>query len=543
MIDYSKINAELSEICLTIGAPKLTSPLTDLLHNPDQSIFVAVLGQFKSGKSSFINSLLGKDLLPSGVVPVTAIVTRIRYGDTNMLTVLFEDDTQITTDIAALPLYVTEKHNPENIKKVKQAVIDYPGLEPFHNINLIDTPGLGSLYRHNTIETLQWIPFTGYAIICISTERPLSDEDISLMKGIRHYCPEIAIVLTKTDLFDHAQLDEITSYINTSLSKNLPADIPVFPFSVFYNSENHRNTIFQNILVPLQQNTKQKLEKLKLFKTHYAVEQSLMYANLSLQTAIKRKTGKDAVASVLNDITSNRRHIEREMLTSGSSFKNEIRDKLEKIIMPHRVEISGKLSIQFKNDYFLWKGSLFGISRQFESWLQNMLHKEIAAIDQICFDPSNKIIKETAGYYHFSALRFRQQIDDKLFHAFGIHLPEAVWQIDFAGIDIPDISIYRAFDSHIDILLFFLPVRMFRKLIFRHFSRQIPFETEKNLQRYISDLNEKMIKTIDRIHRQALQYMANEIATVENILNQSPEDIGKIQTIIEKLEAIKKSLN
>ena len=173
MNEIKDIINEISGINRAIGAPDLTKPLSGLLNSNDKTIYVAVLGQFKSGKSSLVNSIIGENLLPVGVVPVTAIVTRLRFGVQPKLIIQYLDGKETSATIDELPQYVTEKLNPENLKQVAQAIVEHPALEPFKNISLVDTPGLGSLYRHNSETTQQWLPFTGVAIISVSAERPL----------------------------------------------------------------------------------------------------------------------------------------------------------------------------------------------------------------------------------------------------------------------------------------------------------------------------------------------------------------------------------
>jgi hypothetical protein len=173
-------------------------------------------------------------------------------------------------------------------------------------------------------------------------------------------------------------------------------------------------------------------------------------------------------------------------------------------------------------------------------WLSRHIGDEIKRVNNSCFDSVNKIVRETAGYFQYSALQFRGRLDDRLNQVLGVHLPDADWQIDFTGIDQPDINVYRAFDSHLDSLLFFLPVRWFNKIFYRHFIRQITFEIEKNLYRYISALTGKIIKTIDVIHEQALIYISAEIKNVENILQHADSNYETIRSCAERLKDLKK---
>lgn len=539
MNEIKAIISEISGINRAIGAPDLTKPVSDLLNSKDKTIHVAVLGQFKSGKSSLVNNLIGEDLLPVGVIPVTAIVTRLHFGPQPKLIIRYLDGEETSAPTDKLSQYVTEKRNPENIKKVAQAIVEHPRLEQFKNISLVDTPGLGSLYSHNSEATLQWLPFTGIALISVSAERPLSEEDINLLRGIAQYCRDIALVITKIDLFREEELKEIKAYISESVRKAIGRDIPVFEYSVVKNALKYRNALIDHLILPINNDAGSKLTEIIHYKTNTIIEQSLVYTELALQSAIKREAEKDSVNRLLQEIRKNRHHHEREVLLSGSLFKGEGRDKLEKIILPFRPSLTEKLIRQFTDDFKDWKGSLYKVSRKYEKWLNEQIGNEVRQIDNACFDQVNQIVRETAFYYQYAALQFRQRLDEKLSQVFGVHLPDACWQIDFTGIDKPDITIYRAFDSHIDSLLFFLPMKGFRSLFFRHFSKQIPYETDKNLHRYISGLNGKINKTIDTIHTQALQYISNEIRTVENILQQATSNCAVLQEYMEKLKEIK----
>jgi GTPase Era involved in 16S rRNA processing len=539
MADYQNIINEISNINHAIGAPELTKPVSTLLDNSDKTVYIAVLGQFKSGKSSLINSIVGESILPVGVVPVTAIVTRLHYSIKPNVIIHFINGNQINTSIDELSSYVTEKCNPENIKGVAQAIVEHPAMKPFKNINFVDTPGLGSFYKHNSETTLEWMPYTGVAIISVSAERPLSEEDINLLKGIAQYCPDIALIITKTDLFGEEELSEIRSYIANSVKKAIGRDVLMFDYSVFKDPVNYRNALIEKLISPLNLNSEIKLKEITRYKTLNAIHQSLIYTDIALQVTKKRDIAKDSINRLLQDIRDNRQYHEREMLFSGTSFKSEVRDKLKKIILPYKPSIIEKITKQFNADYPHWKGSLYKVSREYENWLKEKLENEVIRIDGDTYDQVNQIVSVMVGYYQFTALRFRQLLDEKINHELGVHLPESYWQIDFTGIEKPDISIYNTFDSHIDLLFFFLPMKLFKNIFFGHFNKQILYETDKNLHRYISDVTEKIFRTMDRIYTQALQFISIEIKTVESILQQTDNDYTILQNYLNRLNELK----
>ena len=539
MTGYETIVSEISRLNKTAGLPELTRPVEIILSDQEKPVQIAFLGQFKSGKSSLINSLLQEEVLPVGVVPVTAIVTRVRYGPIPRLTVLFLDGSEVGTSLNELPVYVTEKLNPENYRKVSLAIIDHPALKPFPNINLIDTPGLNSIHWQNSETTRQWLPFVGVAVITVSAERPLSEEDLNLINSTSALCPDVILAITKTDLFKPAEIAEIRTHITESVKKFIHRELPVFEFSIFKNTRKLMAELFARVLGPLNLNYESKFNEIVRLKIKGILYQSIQFVKLALQAALEREQEKDTVAKALEDILRNRQYQERELLLAGSSFKGTIRSRLDAAILPVATSISEKLSTQFIRQYPVWEGSLFQVSRQYERWLKEQLGTEIRLIDEDCAPLAHEIVKEAAAYFQYSARRFREQLDEKLLSVFGVELPDSNWQIDFTGIDYPDISIYWAFDTNLDMILFFLPMKWFRKLFHRHFFKQIPLETEKNLYRLVSDLTGKIIKGIDELQSQTRRYIVNEISTVETVLQQNNSDCSGLRTILQNLEDIK----
>jgi ribosome biogenesis GTPase A len=132
----------------------------------EERLQVAVLGQFKRGKSTFLNALLGAPVLPTGVVPLTAIATFIRWAATPSIRVAYLDDRPAgklrAPDIGQIPeqlaRFVTEEGNPHNRLKVARVDLFYPAPILRHGIVLIDTPGVGSTLRHNTEAAIDVLP-------------------------------------------------------------------------------------------------------------------------------------------------------------------------------------------------------------------------------------------------------------------------------------------------------------------------------------------------------------------------------------------------
>jgi len=174
---YSHLKEELVKCIdsiLTIeGIPG--SICKELREKIDNNVFnLVVLGQFKRGKTTLINALLGAEILPTAVVPLTSIATILIYGDTLSIKVYFNDGRVTEIDLASLPQYVTEKGNPRNEKDLQEVIITYPSSYLKDGVRLIDTPGVGSVYEHNTDVAYQYLPKSDAARFFFSVTKPLA---------------------------------------------------------------------------------------------------------------------------------------------------------------------------------------------------------------------------------------------------------------------------------------------------------------------------------------------------------------------------------
>ncbi|HCF50809.1 MAG TPA: phosphopyruvate hydratase [Syntrophomonas sp.] len=166
----TKYNRELHNIFNEIqtgaeelGLNSLMSPIRSIRKFAQENTYldVAVLGQFKVGKSSFLNGLLQQNILPTGDLPVTSVITRIHYGSSPKATVTFSGGSHRTIELSEVALYVSGSENPKNQKNVILVDVETPAMVNMKKIRLVDTPGTGSIWRHNTETTAAWFPETG----------------------------------------------------------------------------------------------------------------------------------------------------------------------------------------------------------------------------------------------------------------------------------------------------------------------------------------------------------------------------------------------
>ncbi len=164
--DLATLGEERSLLRVAEGARSLLKKLAEELFN------VVVVGEFKRGKTTFVNALLGADVLPAAVVPLTSIVTAVTWGEEPRAEVSFLNGRTESVGLEDLPLYVTERGNPRNELGVQRAMVFYPAEELRDGVFLVDTPGVGSIYRHNTEAAYAFVPESDAAVFLTSADPP-----------------------------------------------------------------------------------------------------------------------------------------------------------------------------------------------------------------------------------------------------------------------------------------------------------------------------------------------------------------------------------
>jgi GTP-binding protein EngB required for normal cell division len=192
---------------------------------------LVVLGQFKRGKSTLINALLGADLLPTAVVPLTSIVTIIQRGPEPCAVVSFLDGRQLEVDVADIGAFITEPENPHNIKGVAQVEVSFPSDFLRDGVRLVDTPGVGSVFAGNTGTTHDYLPEADAAIFLLAADQPISQAELEFLHTVRQYAAKFFFVLNKIDYLSARELRDSIAFSARVFAESLECEVVIHPVS------------------------------------------------------------------------------------------------------------------------------------------------------------------------------------------------------------------------------------------------------------------------------------------------------------------------
>ncbi|GLQ99048.1 dynamin family protein [Dyella mobilis] len=228
--DQMELSSILREASGVAGIP--ADIIAALQKRVDEHLFnIVIAGEFKRGKSTFINALLGDDVLPMGVVPLTSVITMVRSGLSASITIQFANGDSKQAPLSQLPEYATERGNPGNIKDVKSVTVYHPSHWLNTGVQLVDTPGVGSVHEQNSEVTHHYLPQSDAVIFVISADQPLSRNELDFLACIRGYAGKVFCLLNKVDLLSSSELQESIAFTGGVLRKTIGDEIPILPIS------------------------------------------------------------------------------------------------------------------------------------------------------------------------------------------------------------------------------------------------------------------------------------------------------------------------
>jgi len=240
-----------SEIISRHGLVEFRGRLEAITSRLEDSNFeVAFFGRVSSGKSSLLNALLGKDILPVGINPITAVPTRLRSGPNARAVITFVDGRSEKIPLDEIAQFVTEQGNPGNTRNVIKAVAEIPSPTLTQGIVLVDTPGLGSLATRGTAETLAYLPSADLGVLLIDAGTTLSEEDIGTLRLLYEAGIPSLVLLSKADLLQPGEIESALAYIREHLKQQLGIKPTVYPVSARPSHSALLDGFYQTGLLP-----------------------------------------------------------------------------------------------------------------------------------------------------------------------------------------------------------------------------------------------------------------------------------------------------
>jgi tetratricopeptide (TPR) repeat protein/GTPase SAR1 family protein len=181
-------NAELSAWLTEAG---------QLVETLDRPLLITVMGEFNSGKSTFVNALLGEEVAPMGITPTTATINVVKYGRERGGRVVYRDGESRLVPWAKVPALL-KGLNPAEAMRIRVVEVLYP-LDVLSRVNVVDTPGLNSIQPEHEATAREFIAQADAVIWLFTVDQAGKATELEALQKIREAGKQILGVLNKID--------------------------------------------------------------------------------------------------------------------------------------------------------------------------------------------------------------------------------------------------------------------------------------------------------------------------------------------------------
>lgn len=323
---------------------------------------LVVVGQFKRGKTCLINAMLGASILPVSVIPLTSIVTALVYGEKPCARVFFNDGKTAETPVESICEYVTETGNPNNQKGVSEVTVFYPSPYLKDGVRLIDTPGVGSVYAHNTDVAYKFLPKSDAALFLLSVDQPASSAEIEFLKDVREYAARIFFLLNKTDYLSSEEVGKAMAFAKQTIEGIMGSDnLKIFPISAKQGLKAKQNGSAEDLLKSGLPRFSEALDRFLAHDKGWVLIESVtdnllkVLSRERLETDLKLKslgTPVEQIREKIEAFESKKHQLVEQRESFNALFTSELQrfviDELDRAISEMKSNLTPKMIEQFE---------------------------------------------------------------------------------------------------------------------------------------------------------------------------------------------------
>lgn len=328
----------------------------------DSPLLVTVMGEFSSGKSSFVNAFIGAEVAPTGITPTTATINVVRYGRERGGRIHGRDG--VVREVAWETLFAELRQlSPEAARDIDRVEILVP-LPQLEKINIVDTPGLNSILPEHEATARAFIASADAVIWVFTANQGGKASERKALASIRDEGRRVLGVLNKADQLSQDDLAEVTGFISQTLGELVET---VVPFSArralahkLHGSDDDGN--WQALAGALEQRFFAQARQLKHAACARRLRAVVAQADGALEGARSRaeaaseaaRRGREALTEATQTLVRNTLLAQRRALAEAVTllYRRAAREVLE-LVQPRRLPFSAHSATIADRDYVI----------------------------------------------------------------------------------------------------------------------------------------------------------------------------------------------
>ncbi|MGH2873158.1 MAG: dynamin family protein [Solirubrobacteraceae bacterium] len=489
---------------------------------------LVVLGEFKRGKSTLINALLERDVLPTGVVPLTSVVTAVGAGHRERLVVRFIDGREEERAIGELADYVTEHRNPGNERGAELARLELDHELLWAGLELVDTPGIGSIHSHNSEMARDFLPRVDAALCVLDAGQPLSAAERELFAEVGQRVPRLLIVINKIDHLEQEDREAAVQFVRAAAAGLLgDADGDVFAVSA-------RG---QEGLEPLVD----RLRQLAAGERHALLLRSVggLVRGAAAETAQAARFESRAIELPLDELAARARAFEARIaeLTSAGAEAGELlhrgvsrslEEHVNEPLQAHARREGARLRTALADHVAeLHERSPRELSAELESWIDSTVRAEFARLVPRFEAAIAAQLTELELRYAARVRRVLEQVQEAAEDVFGARASEA---LPSASLSAPSRFSFKLKDVEhgLDIIVGFgrtiAPGALGRRLVVRAAEQRLVEMSDRHAGRLRSELAARVTEAVHVYRRELATAVEDAIGAIRAAIDRAGED-------------------
>ena len=215
---------QLAELADAVGMVTLARDIrtTRIPKLEAERFHLVVLGEFNHGKSTFVNSLLGQDVLPTGITPTTASINHVVFAANPSARVVLTSGESKFLEPTQLKEWVTVAGG--HASEVAYVELGYPSELLVNNVVLVDTPGVNDLNEQRAEVTYGYVPRADAVVFLLDAGQALKDSEREFLRSrvLESARDRLIFVLGKMDLLSADERTAVVEYVKNGLAQIAP---------------------------------------------------------------------------------------------------------------------------------------------------------------------------------------------------------------------------------------------------------------------------------------------------------------------------------
>ncbi len=438
--------------------------------------------------------------------------------------------------VADLAMWVTEEANPRNEKNVTSVEVEAPGLTQFPGVAFIDTPGLGSIFEHNSNTSFGYLPRLEAAILAIPVTAPLSEAETALLRRIADLTPRFAVLLTKADLCSDEQRGEVRSFVERQLER-ARIGAAVFFWSQRADFAEVREEFIRVFLTPLSAQAADAALEIAEHRIRQLAIEAKGFLAAAAAAARRDSAARDDLRARLDALCAGPvgvpallARVEREACETALPHALAV---LEREIPALSAELRASLDVHVER----WRGSLATAGRDYEAWIRGELRPRLLAISSARQAKLAEPLVDFTTNCEKLVADFHAHLADAVREVLGVTLSPPPWEAKIPPPSPPDIDVSAAFMFRFDWLWAVTPAGLVRSWLRRHLRSRLRWEAEKNLSRVAVQWEAGVCHRVHELALAALRHVEVQQRTLTRLVGQAHVVLDPIEGACARLDA------